>query len=120
MRTTDRRELIRQLIREMADEATPVGSEPSSELTVEVAAALLAESADELLVDAERLARSTQDRQFVAIAAAFVAGDHDRVDALARDHLIDHPSGPVLGWIVAHSRRALSGDPSSTMTRRRP
>ncbi len=120
MRTTDRRELIRQLTREMAGKATPVGSDTSRELTVAVAAALLAESADELLNDAERLARSTQDRQFVAIAAAFVAGDHDRVDALARDHLLDHPTRPVLGWIVAHSRRAMSGDPSSTTTRRRP
>jgi hypothetical protein len=120
MRDTDRRELIRRLIREMADDATPSGSEAGSELTVAVAAALLAESADELLVDAGRLASSTQDRQFVAIAAAFVAGDHDRVDVLARDHLLDHPSRPVLGWIVGQSRRALPGDPSSTTTRRWP
>jgi hypothetical protein len=119
MRDADRRELIRQLIQEMTDDEAPAGSAASSELTVSIAAALLAESSEKLLVDAERLASSTQDRQFVAIAAAFVAGDHDRVDALARDHLLDHPSGPVLGWIVTHARRALPGDPSTT-TRRTP
>ena len=42
----------------------------------------------------------------MAIAAAFLAGEHDRVEALARDHLLDHPSRPVLAWIVAHSRSA--------------
>jgi hypothetical protein len=120
MGDADRRELIRQLILEMTDDEAHVGSEASRELTVAVAAALLAVSSDELLVDAELLASSTQDRQFVAIAAAFVAGDHDRVDALARDHLLDHPSRPVLGWIVDHSRRALPGDPPPITTGRMP
>jgi hypothetical protein len=51
----------------------------------------------------------------VAIADAYVCGDHDRVDALARDHLLDHPSKPVLAWIVARSRSA-ADEPSNPST----
>jgi hypothetical protein len=98
MPATDRQELIDQLIRELsaAVAATPC-------VPVLVAAALLAASSPDLLAEAMQVATTTADRQFVAIAIAHLAGDHDRVDALARDHLLDHPSRPVLVWIVNHS-----------------
>jgi hypothetical protein len=98
MPATDRRELIDQLVRETSDGATA-----SPDVSVLVAAALLAASSPDLLAEAMQAASTTADRQFVAIAVAHRAGDHDLVDALARDHLLDHPLRPVLVWIVNHS-----------------
>jgi hypothetical protein len=95
---TDRHELIDQLIRETAP-----GAATSPRVSVLVVAALLAASSPDLLTEAMQSATTTADRQFVAIAAAHLTGDHDRVDALARDHLLDHPPRPVLAWIVDHS-----------------
>ena len=46
-------------------------------------------------------AGTTRDRQVVAIAAAHLAGDSDRVDALARDHLVDYPDSILVAWIAA-------------------
>ena len=103
MQDSDRSELIRQLMATTTGDHTAAPSETSREVTVLVAAALLAASSDDLLGDARRLAAATQDRQFVAIAAAHLAGDHDQVHALACDHLIDHPSRPLLLWIVTHN-----------------
>ena len=68
-----------------------------------MAAALLAASSPDLLAEATQAATTTADRQFVAIAFAHLAGDHERVDALARDHLLDHASRPLLVWIVNQS-----------------
>jgi hypothetical protein len=56
-----------------------------------------------LLRRAAALAKATRDRQVVAIARAHVAGDVDLVDALARDHLADHPASVLVAWISAHS-----------------
>lgn len=44
---------------------------------------------------------TTRDRQLIAIAAAHLAGDADRVDALARDHLVDYPDSILVAWIAA-------------------
>jgi hypothetical protein len=98
MPANSRQQLIDQLIRE-----TTTGSGARPDVSVLVAAALLAASSPDLLAEAMRAASTTADRQFVAIAAAHLAGDHDRVDTLARDHLLDHPSRPVLVWIVSQS-----------------
>ena len=49
------------------------------------------------------VAKTTRDRQVVAIAVAHVAGDVDLVDALARDHLTDHPTSVLVAWITAHT-----------------
>jgi hypothetical protein len=38
----------------------------------------------------------------VAIAVAHVAGEVELVDALARDHLTDHPTSVLVAWITAH------------------
>ena len=63
-------------------------------------AALLAGSAREL-DRAARLATSNRDRQIISIARAHLGGDADLVDALARDHLVDHPDSIVVAWIAA-------------------
>jgi len=101
MPDTNRQELVDQLIRETAASTTA-----RPEVSVLVAAALLAASSPDLLAEAMQAATTTADRQFVAIAVAHVAGDHDRVDTLARDHLLDHPPRPLLAWIVSQSPEA--------------
>jgi hypothetical protein len=98
MPAASRQQLIDQLIRE-----TTASSGARPDVSVLVAAALLAASTPDLLAEAMRVATTTADRQFVAIAAAHLAGDHDRVDTLARDHLLDHQPRPVLVWIVNQS-----------------
>jgi hypothetical protein len=78
----------------------------SNQPIVLVAAALIDPTADHLLVRATGLAVTTRDRQLVAVAAAHLAGDTDRVDALARDHLVDHPDSILVAWIAAAARTA--------------
>lgn len=97
---TDR--LIRQLIGGDAYAAGVLllGAETSDDPVVLVAAALIEPQRPVLLHRAAALARSTRDRQLVAIAAAYLAGDDDRVDALARDHLVDHPDHLLVAWIA--------------------
>jgi hypothetical protein len=72
----------------------------SDDPVVVTVAALLARAPDEL-DRAGRLATTSRDRQLVSIARAHLAGDADLVDALARDHLVDHPDSIVVAWIAA-------------------
>lgn len=51
------------------------------------------------------LATTTRDRQITAIAAAHLRGEHDLVDALARDHLVDHPDSVLVAWIASRADR---------------
>ena len=74
----------------------------SDDVTTLVAAALFAPDPTDLLHRAGTVAKTTRDRQLVAIAIAHVAGDADRVDALARDHLTDHPTSVLVAWISAN------------------
>jgi hypothetical protein len=113
MRDPETHELVRLLAVATTDGHGDAAADVSRAVTAIVAAALLADSSDDLLADALRLATSTGDRQLVAIAVAYLAGDHERVDALARDHLLDHPSKPILAWIVTQSRSATT-DPRRT------
>lgn len=88
-----------------SDVAAIVGQASTSEdVTTLVAAALFAPDPGDLLRRAASLAATTRDRQVVAIAVAHVAGDAELVDALARDHLTDHPTGVLVAWITAHTR----------------
>ena len=64
------------------------------------AAALFSPNGDRLLVRAEGLASTTRDRQVVAVAAAHYRGDRELVNALARDHLVDHPGSVLVAWIA--------------------
>jgi hypothetical protein len=80
-------------------------SRTSDDPTILVAASLFAPDGDHLLARAGRLASTARDRQLVAIAAAHRRGDRDRVDALARDHLVDHPDSVLVAWIADASNR---------------
>ena len=86
-------------------------SRTSDEPMILVAAALFAAAEqDELLARARAVATSTRDRQLVAIATAHVGGERHLVDALARDHLVDHPDNVLVAWIAGASHRT---DPRS-------
>lgn len=76
----------------------------SADVTTLVSAALFAPDSTDLLQRAAAHAKTTRDRQLVAIAVAHVAGDVDLVDALARDHLTDHPTSVLVAWISAHTQ----------------
>jgi hypothetical protein len=65
-----------------------------------VAASLFVPDAERLLARAGSLAATTRDRQLVAIAAAYRRGDGELVDALARDHLVDHPDSVLVAWMA--------------------
>ena len=87
-------------------------AQTSDDVTTMVAAALFAPVPDDLLQRAAGVAETTRDRQVVAIAVARVAGDADRVDALARDHLVDHPDSVLVAWISANTHPPIRKDPS--------
>ena len=46
-------------------------------------------------------AATTRERQLVAIGSAHLEADDDRLDALVRDHLADHPDNLLAAWIAA-------------------
>jgi hypothetical protein len=73
-----------------------------------VAAALIDPPSPDLLARANRLAATTRDRQLVAIAAAHLGGDSDRVDALAREHLVDYPDSILVAWIAGAAQPIVS------------
>jgi hypothetical protein len=81
-------------------------SRTSDEPLILVAAALFAPDALGLMARAATLAGTTRDRQLVAIAAAHLRGERDVVDALARDHLVDHPDDVLVAWIAGASHRS--------------
>ena len=66
-----------------------------------IALAALLERQPERLRRADTVAATTRDRQVVAIARARLAGQSELVDALARDHLADHPANLLVAWIAA-------------------
>jgi hypothetical protein len=101
---TDR--LIRQLIGGDATATAAIAdrARTSDEPIVLVAAALIDPTTPDLLTRAMALAANTRERQLVAIATAHLDGDHELVDALARDHLVDHPDNILVAWIAAAAR----------------
>jgi hypothetical protein len=94
--------LLRRLVTgdDAAITAIVEASQTSNDPLILVAAALFSPHGDRLLVQAETLASTTRDRQVVAIAAAHHRGDRELVDALARDHLVDHPDNVLVAWIA--------------------
>jgi hypothetical protein len=70
-----------------------------------VAAALFAPDGAALMARAGGIAATTRDRQLVAIATAHLRGEGDLVDALARDHLVDHPDNVLVAWIAGACHR---------------
>ena len=90
----------------------------SKEPNLLVAAALISPTparlaAPDLMARAAAWAATTRDRQLVAIATAHLAGDTDRVDALAREHLVDYPDSVLVSWLASTAR---SGMPCRTPT----
>jgi len=73
-----------------------------------VAAALCAPDSELLLERAAAVATTTRDRQLVAIAAAHLRGEPDVIDALTRDHLVNHPNSVLAAWIADVSHRQTS------------
>jgi hypothetical protein len=64
------------------------------------------------LVSAGARAVNSRDRQIVEIARAHLAGQSELVDALARDHLVDHPDSLIVAWIASNAAlQALSEKP---------
>ena len=66
-----------------------------------IALAALFDWSPERLDRAEFVASTSRDRQTVVIARAHLAGNHELVDALARDHLVDHPDSFIVAWIAS-------------------
>ena len=94
--------LLRRLV--VGDEAAITAivedSLTSADPLILVAAALFASNGDGLLARAAGVAATSRDRQLVAIAAAHRRGERELVDALARDHLVDHPDSVLVAWIA--------------------
>jgi hypothetical protein len=103
-------ELLHQLVvgDDAAIAAIVAASRTSHDPTILVAAALFAPDGDRLLARAEDLAATTRDRQLVAIATAHQHGERELVDALARDHLVDHPDNVLVAWIADASHNHTS------------
>ena len=71
------------------------------EHAVVIVMAALVEHDDRGLVRARHVAVTSRDRQIVEVATAHLHGDGGRVDALARDHLVDHPDSLIVAWIAS-------------------
>jgi hypothetical protein len=112
MPLTHPEQLIHQLVVGDAAAITTIveASRTSDDPTILVAAALFAPDGDSLLGRAGEMAATTRERQLVAIATAHRRGARDLVDALARDHLVDHPDNVLVAWIAgaSHSTKELS------------
>jgi hypothetical protein len=95
-------ELIGRLLRQDGDAPTEIlaRSATSTSPDLLVAAAVLAGRPSPALDRALRWASTARDRQLVALAAARLGGDTDRLDALVRDHLADHPDNALAAWIA--------------------
>lgn len=86
----------------------------STEPVLLIAAALLASDPEELLRRATAAAVSPTDRQITALAGAHLTGDRDRVSALAREHLLDHPDSVLAAWIAAGAKTTTHAPPNTT------
>jgi hypothetical protein len=105
-------QLIHQLVvGDAAAIATIVdASRTSDDPMILVAAALFAADGEGLVARAAGMSTTTRERQLVAIAAAHLRGERELVDALARDHLVDHPDNVLVAWIAgaSHSTKELT------------
>ena len=124
MTPDDGDDLVRQLMSGDPAAAAAIRSSAatSSEPLVLTAAALLDPADADLLRRAGAAAHRTRDRQVVALAAAHLAGERDRLTALAREHLLDHPDSVIAAWIAAGAHPARShittGTDSTILTTR--
>jgi hypothetical protein len=84
-----------------------------------VIAALANDDPTDLVARATRAAATTTDRQVVAIAEAYLAGDLSRAEALARDHLSDHPTSVVGRWVAARAALDATREATTDTTNRK-
>ncbi len=56
-------------------------------------------------------ASTRRERQLAALVAAALDGDHDRVGALAREHVVDHPDDVLAAWLASLSSALPSSAP---------
>ena len=107
MPTSSPEQLIHQLVvGDAAAIATLVeAARTSDDPMILVAAALFAADGTDLISRADGLATTTRDRQLVANANAHLRDEPELVDALARDHLVDHPDNVLVAWIAAASHQ---------------
>jgi ABC-type uncharacterized transport system ATPase subunit len=112
MSSTHPEQLIHQLVVGDAAAITTIveASRTSDDPLILVAAALFARDGADLVARARGVATTTRDRQLVAIAGAHLDGERELVDALARDHLADHPDNVLVAWIAgaSHATKELS------------
>jgi hypothetical protein len=110
MTTADVETLVRRLVHGDAAAAAAIAAlaATSGEPLVLTAAALLDPARTDLLARATDTAVRRTDREITALAAAHLAGDHDRVTVLAREHLLDHPGSVLAAWIAAGAPRTPS------------
>ena len=109
-----------KLLRLLLAENTPVtrraqgqGDAPATPLR-HLVAGLVADDPEPHLRAAAALARTTRDRQLVAICTAHLDGDADRLAVLVRDHLVDHPDSLLAAWVAS---RPTSGSNDATSPR---
>jgi len=107
---TDSEHLVHRLV--SGDEATIAAivdaSRASEDPLILVAAALFTDDGDALLARAGGAAQTTSERQLVAIAGAHARGERALVDALAREHLVEHPDSVLVAWIANASKEKLA------------
>ena len=103
-------QLIHQLVVGDAEaiEVIVEASRISDDPMILVAAALFAPDGAALVARAGGVATTTRDRQLVAIATAHRRGERVLGDALARDHLVDHPDSVLVAWIADASHNPTS------------
>ena len=92
---------------EVLDRARTTDS-PALLVAAAIVCATPAESAG-LLIRAAQHAATTRHRQLVAIAGAYLKDDADLLDALARDHLSDHPDHILAAWIASRGTATDTG-----------
>jgi hypothetical protein len=116
MTPDDGDDLVRQLMSgDPAAAAAILARATTSTDPLVLTAAALLDQGDPLLIDrAASVAVRPLDRQVVALAAAHLAGDHDRVTALAREHLLDHPDSVLAAWIASGATTASTIPPAGT------
>jgi hypothetical protein len=114
MTPTDVETLVRLLIGGDPAAAAAIAAQAatSTEPLVLTAAALLDPGRPELMSRALTTAVRRRDRELTALASAHLAGDRDRVTALAREHLLDHPDSVLAAWIAAGAPPAPSPTPT--------
>jgi hypothetical protein len=101
-----------------------LSNEASSSSSAAVLVALAVRTGHEAYLHrARRHAATSRDRQLVELAAGHLAADHERFDALVRDHLVEHPDHVVAAWVAAMNREHRSTNhctSQSTSPRRNP